>query len=221
MRLRPVQPLLITLTSEVGTANHPFAPAEDKNYHVLGGRVQYKHKNLLLEVSSKGNYNVNSAALSSYSSHSRAYSASGSWTPNERLMFDVSYTKLHLDTLGGIFYFSPGLIQTDHSYYLSNIHAANVGVRLALIKRAEIYLGYSRVQDTGGSQQMQYASTPEILAAQTYPLTYQSPLARLSVPITKKLRWNLAYQYYGFHEDFSSRDGYRANTGYSSLQWAF
>ena len=225
IRLRPIQPLTVTLTSEIGVANQPFAPAEDKNYHTLGGRVQYKRKNLIIEAVSKANYNVNSVSLSSFASHTRTYSASGSWTPLPRLAIDLSYTKLHVDTLAGVFYFAPQLIQNDYSYYVSNIHAANAGVRFAMTNRADLYLGYSRVQDTGDGRSTVgaglYASTPELQAAQTYPLTYQSPMARISVRLVEKLLWNCGYQYYAFREQFYSRDGYHANTGYTSLLWSF
>jgi len=39
------------------------------------------------------------------------------------------------------------------------------------------------------------------------------------------LRWNVAYQYYGYRQDFATRiipnQGYRAHTGFTSLTWAF
>ncbi|PYT26638.1 MAG: hypothetical protein DMG58_22055, partial [Acidobacteria bacterium] len=63
--------------------------------------------------------------------------------------------------------------------------------------------------------------------AQTFPLKFQSPLARLSVKITNRIRWNLGYQYYGYREDFFTGQpfttdyGYRAQTGYTSLLWSF
>ena len=64
-------------------------------------------------------------------------------------------------------------------------------------------------------------------AAQTFPLKFQSPLARLSVKITNRIRWNLGYQYYGYREDFfkgqpfTTDYGYRAQTGYTSVLWSF
>ena len=54
-----------------------------------------------------------------------------------------------------------------------------------------------------------------------------SPLGRLSVKITDRVRWNLGYQYYGYHEDFFTGQnflpdtGYRAVTGYTSVLWSF
>ncbi len=60
--------------------------------------------------------------------------------------------------------------------------------------------------------------------AQTFPLTYQTSLLRLSVKVTAKLRYNVGYQYYGYHEDFgllAVDQSYRAHTGYTSLLWSF
>jgi hypothetical protein len=57
--------------------------------------------------------------------------------------------------------------------------------------------------------------------AQTFPLTFQSPQARVSFRISERLRWNAGYQYYGYHEEFSSGENYLAHTGYTSLLWSF
>ena len=62
---------------------------------------------------------------------------------------------------------------------------------------------------------------PAFQAAQTFPLSFQSPLARFSLRITEKIRWNAGYQYYGYKEDFYNRENYRAHTGYTSVLWSF
>ena len=52
-------------------------------------------------------------------------------------------------------------------------------------------------------------------SVQTFPLTYQTPLVRLSLKLTEKLRYNVGYQYYGYHEEFgllSTNQSYRAGT---------
>jgi hypothetical protein len=71
---------------------------------------------------------------------------------------------------------------------------------------------------TGGflRETLQPTSNP-----QTFPLRYLSPQGRVSVRISEKIRWNAGYQYYGYHEDFSGLQNYRAHTGYTSVLWAF
>ena len=135
--------------------------------------------------------------------------------------------KLHLDTVGGVAYFAGtnrGNAQDALSLYLSNVHAANLGVRFDLASRASIYAGYAITRDPGDGRAAP-AATPAVLGAvQTFPLSYQSPLARLSIRISPKLRWNAAWQYYGYREDFGLLTYYQnfhAHTGYTSLTWAF
>ena len=63
--------------------------------------------------------------------------------------------------------------------------------------------------------------TPAFYAVQTFPVRYLSPQGRVSLRINEKMRWNAGYQYYGYHEDFSALQNYRAHTGYTSVSWAF
>ena len=59
---------------------------------------------------------------------------------------------------------------------------------------------------------------------QTFPLTYQSPLARLSIKVAPKIRWNAGWQYYNYAEQFNLLGYYQnfhAITGYTSLLWSF
>jgi hypothetical protein len=170
-------------------------------------------------------YNVNApVVLSAYSSHSRNYSANASWAAKDWLALDAGYMKLHLDTVSGIAYFAGTgrpTRQEDTSLFWSNIHAANLGARLAVAKRADVYVGYTITKDAGDGRA---AATGLFAGVQTFPLSYQSPLGRLSVRITPKLRWNAGWQYYNYHEEFGVLGYYQnfhAHTGYTSLTWAF
>ena len=114
----------------------------------------------------------------------------------------------------------------ESSYYISNIHTATLGAHFTILKRADVYAGYSHVQDVGDGRATPvgaglYSALPALQAAQTFPLRYLSPQFRLSVRITPKVRWNAGYQYYGYREEFSAAQDYRANTGFSSLAFSF
>lgn len=224
--LRPMKPLTVNVEGEVGRANRPFYPTSEKEYQVLNGRVQYRTKTLVLGALARTYYNFTPVALSTYSSKSRQYGFNAAWTPRDWLGFDLNYSKLHLDTVGGIAYFvDSNLISGENSIYRSNLHFGNAGVRLSVKKRADLYFGYSRTQDTGDGRSSPVlpigASLSVFQAVQVFPLTFESPLARVSVPLRKKLRFNLGYQFYHYREDFSTRQNYRANTGYTSLTWSF
>jgi len=235
----PVKNLRVHFEGEIGRNDDPFTPASLRNYHAIRSKIQYRTKTLALGGGYQENYNNNSIRITAYSSHARTYTAEASWNAKSWVSVDASWSKLHLDTVGGVNFFAgaprPTLVTGLESIYLSNLHAANLGLRFAATKRADLYLGYNITKDTGDGRASAFTSPTSLASAatsvagifssaQTFPLTYQTPLVRLSVRLNEKLRWNLGYQYYGYHEQFGLtglNQGYRANTGYSSLLWAF
>ena len=223
-------PLRLHVETEVGRNDNPFDPISEKNYHAIDARLDYKVKSFFAAAGYRQTYNNNSIALTAYSSHARNYFGNVSWTPRTWFAVDAGYSKLHLDTAGALAFFagSPfATLQSGESIYISNIHAANLGARIAVTRRADLYLGYNITRDTGdGRSRTAPPGTVSALLynAQTFPLTFQTPLVRLTIPITSKLKWNAGYQYYGYHEDFglySILRNYHAHTGYTSVLWAF
>ena len=227
VRLSLLKGLTLTVDGEVGRANRPFAAKSERSYHTIAGQLRYQFKTLRLSAASHADYNTNSTAFSAFSSQARVYTGSASWAPLAWLSLDASYSKLHLNTVGGIAYFAGAqFVSGEQSYYVSNIHSGNLGLRLALKRLATIYLGYSIVQDTGDGRGDPLgggagSNLPALEAAQTYPMQFQSPLARLSFRLSEKARANVGYQQYWFRDDFHSQQDYRSNTGYASLMWSF
>jgi hypothetical protein len=235
IRLRPATPLTINLEGDLGHASHPLTPIAERNYHSLGGRAQYRTRRLqfLGQYRELNNYNAPLNFLT-YSSRSRQASASGSWSPNGWFSVDASYTKLHLDTVGGLAFFAgttSSQLQTGfNSVYISNIHSGTLAMHIGLRKRVDLFLGYAITKDTGDGRAS--AVPPGVTdpvqalltSVQTFPLTYQSPLARVSVRITPKIRWNAGFQFYGYNEQFQLLgyyQNYDARTGFTSLLWSF
>ena len=233
IRLRPRKPLSIIVSGELGRADRPLTPISDRNYHALDARLRYKLKKILFSASAQENYNVNSVSLSSYASHARTYSGDASWSPKDWFSLDAGYSKLHLNTAGGIAYFASGQFFTgQQSIYVSNLHVANLTAHFDIRKRADLFVGYSHTQDTGDGRPLmpfpanivpinQATAPAAFYTAQTYPLRFLSPMARFSVRINQKLRWNVGYQYYAYNATFYSNLDYHAHTGYSSLLWSF
>jgi hypothetical protein len=230
LRFRLAKPLTLNLDGEIGRADRPFFPISDRNYHGFGARLQYKTRALLLSGFTRTFYNINSESLAYHSARGRTYAADLSWMPNGWFAIDAGYSKQHLDTNSAIAYFMDfQLVTNRRSIYTSNIHSGNLGARFAIRNRADIFVGYSRVQDTGGMQSgtAQFlpgpADMPPLFAASSFPLTFESPMARISVRINNSLRWNIGYQHYRYAEDFLLKFGqnYRAHTGYSSVSWSF
>jgi hypothetical protein len=233
VQIHPLQPLTIRLDGEVGRDNHPLTPISDRDYHTLNGRVDYRVRKFQLSATYKQVYNVNSVDFSNYSSRSRDYTANASWAPKDRFSLDASYMKLHVDTISGLAFFAGVGRPTAQVFpylYLSNVHAANLGAHFGVMKRADLYVGYSITKDVGDGRNTAVPAgvTDPVQAlfdsVQTFPLTFQSPLARLSIKITPKIRWNAGWQFYRYHDEFgllTFYQAYRANTGYTSLLWSF
>lgn len=217
VRLHPIKPLSITADAEIGRADRPIYSISEKDYHAFGARVRYKTRTLSLGAFVRTNYNFNSTSLLSHSYRSRNYSADFSWSAMSWIGVDASYSRLHLDTLTGIAYFANNnFIDNDYSRYSSNIHSGNIGARVSAGQRIELFVGYVRTQDTGSDEPSRGQ-----LGFQTYPLTFDSPMARVSVRLHERLRWNAGYQHYGYDERLLPSQNYRAHTGYSSLSWSF
>ena len=204
-------PLRLHVEVEVGRNDNPFTPIDEKNYHAIDSGLQYRRRSITASAGYRQMYNNNSVTLTSFSSHSRDYFGNFSWTARDWFDVDLGYSRIHLDTAGGIAFFegSPrAVLETGESIYISNIHAANLGTRIALRKRADLYLGYNITRDTGA----------------TFPLSFATPLARLTIPLTPKIKWNAGYQYYGYHEFVAVApipENYHAHTGYTSLLFSF
>ena len=147
------------------------------------------------------------------------------------MTLDAGYNKLHLDSVSGIDFFAAGqFVQGLNSVYISNVHAANLGVRFTIAKKADLYVGYTITRDAGDGRSAPApleSTDPTVLLlypAQTFPLNFQSPLARLSIRLSQKMRWNVGWQFYNYHEDFqifAASQNYHANTGYTSVLWSF
>ena len=225
--------LRLHVEGEIGRDDHAFAPNSLAHYHAIRARVRYAKRKYSISGGFQQNYNKNSIQVTTYSSRSRNYNGDVTWNAKSWLALDASYSNLHLDTIGGLQFFagSPraSLVADQSSYYISNIHAANLGLRIPIRKRADLYAGYSLTRDAGDSRAAYILprlapGLADLYHAETFPLTYQTPLLRLSVQITPKLRYNIGYQYYGYHEDFGllgQNQNYRAHTGYTSLLWSF
>ena len=232
LRLKPTKQFRFSIDGEVGRTDHPIYPISEKNYHSIGGRAQWKTNRLNLSSSYKTNYNFNSSALTAFSSRGRNASFNAAFLPRPWLNLDAGYSKIHLDTLSGLAYFQSGqLITGNRSAYVSNIHAINLSARATLKKRIDIFAGFNRVQDVGDGRSVPGAAIASTLtnpidsaafaSFQTFPLSFSSPQARISVKLRERLRANFGYQYYAYNEKFIALQDYNAHTGYISLTWAF
>jgi hypothetical protein len=225
-----MEALTVQLSGEIGRSNRPFTPVAPRHYNTMNGRLQYRTRNFQALATADTDYENNSVLVSTFASHSRSYAANGSWTPRAWFSLDAGYSKMHLNTAGGIAYrIAPGtLITGEQSLFFSNMHTVYAGIRFLVKNRVEIYASLTRVQDTGDGRAAAAgvaigSSRSVFQVVQTFPLTFQSPSARVSFNINQRIRWNAGYQYYGYRQEFNLNPNlnYQANTGYTSLSFAF
>ena len=245
VRLRPRPPLTLLFDIEYGRADRPFTPVSEKHFHAETVKAQWKHKAWVVTGSFKTYYNRNSAPpilagleggpAPVHSYESRQYSASVAWAPPRRVALDAGYARLALDTASGILNFpAPGLppVVARRSLYQTNLHHAHGTLRVDLRKNVALSLGYLIVKDTAeGSNRrgpaIPFASSYPNLQfdgadlVNAYPLSYQSPQARLTLILHEKISWNAGWQFYKYAERFSGLQNYHAHLGYTSLRWGF
>jgi hypothetical protein len=236
LRFRLWKPVTVKVDGEIGRANFPLTPISDRNYHAINGRVEYRTRHFQALAFYNQKYNLNAPfTFATFNSHSRQYSVSASWAPHDWMSIDASYTKLHLDTRGGIAFFAstgirPTLQSAFPSFFTSNAHIGTLGARFVIRRRADLFLGYAINKDTGDGRATQVppdvTNPVQVLldSVQTFPLTYQSPLGRVSIKISPKVRWNAGFQYYGYNEQFhifGYNQNFHAPTGFTSMMWSF
>lgn len=227
VRLRPMSGLTINLDGEIARADQPFFPISARNVEAFRGRVEYRRGDFRFAGFARTDYNLNSGNIYEYASRSRQYGIDGTWTISRTMYIDAGYAKLHLNSLGTLNYFvqNPRTLLADRSYYVSNLHTANVAAHFTL-GLVDVSLGLTHVQDTGDSRatifgDSGYGNLPPFQAAQTFPLRFTSPQGKVSVRIHEKLRWNVGYQRYAYAQEFSTAQNFRAHTGYTSVLWSF
>jgi len=247
-RLKPVKPLSINLDATVGRDNHPETPVSPAHFHNIKARVDYRpNKRLRFGATYRQMYNLSAPSpvvftstygvppAPYYASHSRDLSATSSIEVSRNLSLDFSYTKLHLDSIANLWAELPladsATIVSVPGYvsrYISNIHTVSLGVRTS-IKRGTFYAGYNITRDTGDGRGVQNLGLQDPAAAylalaNTFPMTYQAPMARVSIKITPKLQWNGGWEFYRYNQKFAYfgyQPYYRAQTGYTSLSCTF
>jgi hypothetical protein len=250
-RLRPLRPLSINLDGTIGKDNSPETPVSPGRFHNIRARADYRvQKRLRFGASYREVYNLNAPQAgyayvttaaygppppAYYTSHSRDLSATTSFTVNRDFSLDFSYSKTHLDTFANLWAELPASATVVNSFpgyvsqYISNIHTVSLMARVTFEKRGTFYAGYNITRDTGDGRSVQNLGLQDPAAAylanfNTFPMSYQAPMARVSIRITPKLQWNGGWEFYRYSQSFAYfnyQPYFRANTGYTSLSFAF
>ena len=171
-----------------------------------------------------------------YSSHSRTLSGTSAITLSNNWSLDMSYNKMHLDTFANLWTEQPApnsvtivSVPGNVSRYISNIHNVSFMARTNIRRRGTLYLGYNISKDTGDGRAVQNLGLTNpaasfLASVNTFPMTYQAPMARLSIRIAPKVQWNGGWEFFRYNQQFAYfgyQPYYRAQTGYTSLSFTF
>jgi opacity protein-like surface antigen len=128
---------------------------------------------------------------------SKVESVSLFWTPNggkwTNLLLDYSRSAVQ----SNILYLVPQILLPEPSIYKENAHALTAVVSVKWFS-------------FGGSL---------FISSGSRPTRYYQPLARLSIPLNKHVRWNTEWRYYSMAETFYAFEDFRSNQLMTSLRF--
>jgi hypothetical protein len=232
-RARPANNWTIYFDAEHGTADNVFSRIGNYDYTNVRAKTRYSPTKQLtfdFAVITKNNANPSEIAGVSLQDFgvnikSRTFTSSIDWTPNSRFTFNTGYNYNWIDSDSVINFFFNGINHpTGHSlgFVRNNFFFADMTAQLT--SRLTLYTSYRINKDNGqGSRVADPIGTPGTLIS-SYPMSYQSPEARLAYRINRHLDWNLGYQYYNYNESQivgPRPQNYHAHLPYTSLRLYF
>jgi hypothetical protein len=235
-KARPYKNWTMYFDAEHGTADNIFTRIGNYDYTNVRFKTRYalnRKFNLNLYVITRDNANPSEIAGVSIEDFglkykSRAFNSSVDWLVTPRFSINVGYNYNWVN--------SNALI--DYSY-LSSTNSAIRGNALYFMRlnyfyfestarfsdRVTLYSAYRISDDNGqGNRISDPAATGARTIVSSYPMSFQSPEARLAIRLHRRLDWNLGYQYYNYNESAlvgPRPQNYHAHLPYVSLRLYF
>jgi hypothetical protein len=227
--------LTIYFDAEHGTADNVFTRIGNYNYTNIRAKTRYTPSRKLsfnAALITKNNANPSEIAGSSLQNFgvdfkSRIFSSTLDWTPNSRMALTGGYTYnwVNSDSVIDFSYLSTtnSALRGNALYFMRN-HFVFLESTTQLHPRVSLFAAYRINKDNGQSDRLQNPTGSPATLISSYPMSYQSPEARLAFRIHRRLDWNVGYQYYNYSESslISVRpQNYHAHLPYTSLRVYF
>jgi hypothetical protein len=232
-KARPISDWTIYFDAEHGTADNVFSRIGNYNYTNIRAKSRYKPNRKIsfnLAVITKDNSNPSEIAGVSLQDFgvnvkSRVFTSSVDWAPNSRLSFSTGYNYHWINSNAVVDYFFNGVQHPlGHSLYFMRNNFFYVDSVSQLVPRVTLYTAYRVNKDNGqGNRVADPTGTPGTLIA-SYPMSFQSPEARLAIRVHNRIDWNIGYQYYNYNESAivgPRPQNYHAHLPYTSLRVYF
>lgn len=232
-KARPYSNWTIYFDAEHGTADNVFSRIGNYDYTNVRAKSRYKPSSRLafnLAVIVKNNSNPSEAAGVSIEDFgvtvkSRIFTSSVDWTATSRFSVSTGYNYHWINSNSIIDYFFNGVrhpLANSLYFVRNNFFYVESVARIA--PRATLFTAYRINKDTGqGSRLADPTGIPGTLIA-SYPMSFQSPEARLAIKLHHRLDWNVGYQYYNYNESTivgPRPQNYHAHLPYTSLRLYF
>jgi hypothetical protein len=232
-KARPLNEWTIYFDAEHGTADNVFSRLGNYNYTNIRAKSRYKPTTRLalnLAFIAKNNSNPSEIAGVSLedfgvSIKSRIFSSSLDWTATPRFSISTGYNYhwINNHTILDYFFNSVAHPLGNSLYFVrNNFFFVETVARIA--PRVTLFTAYRINKDNGqGNRVADPTGKPGTLIA-SYPMSYQSPEARLAIKLHQRLDWNVGYQYYNYNESpivGPRPQNYHAHLSYTSLRLYF
>jgi hypothetical protein len=149
---------------------------------------------------------------------SRHFTSSVDWTPNTKFSLSSGYTYMRVTSIAGILLPISNQRRVGQSQYYSrdNFFFFNAFVRPT--SRLTLYGGYRINKDEGQGDRV---SPSNVILIDSYPMAFQSPEARVTLKVNRRLDWNVGYTYYNYNDKFFPAQNYHSHLPYTSLRIYF
>ena len=232
-KARPANNWTIYFDGEHGTADNVFTRIGNYDYTNFRGKSKYsptQRLSLNAAIIVRNNSNPSEIAGVSIedfgvSVKSRTFTSSIDWTANSKLSFNTGYNFYWVNSNAVVDYFFNSIRHPlGRSLYFGRNHYFFIDTVARLHPRASLYASYRINKDTGqGNRVADPTGNPGFLIA-SYPMSFQSPEARLAIRLTRHVDWNVGYQYYNYNESTlvgPRPENYHAHLPYTSLRIYF
>ena len=229
-KARPANNWTIYFDAEHGTADNVFSRIGNYNYTNIRAKSRYspnKKVSFNLTVITRSNANPSEIAGVSIEDFgvdvkTRVFTSSLDWTPNSRLSISTGYNYNWVNSDAVVDYFFNSIRHPlGHSLYFMRNNFFFCDTMAQLTPRVTLFAAYRINKDNGqGSRAADPTGAPGVLIS-SYPMSFQSPEARLAIKINRLLDWNFGYQYYNYNESplvGPRPQNYHAHLPYTSLR---
>ncbi len=232
-RARPASNWTVYFDAERGTADNVFTRIGNYDYTNIRAKSRYApSKNLSFNLAFITKNNSNPSEIAGVSLQdfgvdvkSRIFSSSVDWAATSNVSFSTGYNFHWISNDAVLEYFFNSVRHPlGRSQYFMRNHFFFIDSIARLHPRVSLYAAYRINKDTGQGDRIDDPTGTPGTFVTSYPMSFQTPEARLTFKLHKRLDWNVGYQYYNYNESVvvgPRPQNYRAHLPYTSLRVYF